>query len=614
MSTSLVLPILAVSLAIADQAAAQRGADVRAPAASEAPAGSGWLSGVVIDEVGAAVGGASILVSGAAVVVALTDTLGRFTVALPVGHYFVEASRPGFVSPHREPVRIDARRRLQRRIPLYRDALATALPEAAQPPAAPSPMLPAEAEDGLHGHSEMTWRLRHLRRTVLRDVQPHVALEDPGSGDVLNEPALRRVSGRGDGTPALIGLTNLSGHVNLLTTGSWRADEVPEAGGWSESVANVFLGAPVGRWGDVSIRGTMSAGDSSAWALRGEYEAPPDRRHEVRLAVTYRTLGFTSATGGSPLAVLESRRSGGFEASDRFHVRPGLTVDYGVRFDHHDELSDPALVSPHAGVQIRVRPGTSVRMSAARLSAAPGIDEVLPPSGFEPWLPAVRTYSLVPDAPLAPERTQRLAVGVDHAVGSSGSSVLSLERFTESTGDQLATLFGLHDGEAGRYYVARAGDVSVAGWRLAVATPLARYVYGRLDYATGRAQWTRVATASPLADLAPHLVRRGVEVISDVRAALKIEVPRTATGLAIVYRVSRLDPPGRASDIDPLMDDGFDLKLRQRLPYRPLDAGLLHLLFTISTLVHDDGSESLYDEVLTVRAPARLTAGLQLGF
>jgi hypothetical protein len=41
---------------------------------------------------------------------------------------------------------------------------------------------------------------------------------------------------------------------------------------------------------------------------------------------------------------------------------------------------------------------------------------------------------------------------------------------------------------------------------------------------------------------------------------------------------------------------------------------MLHLVFTLSTLLHRHDVESLYDEILTAEAPARLTAGIQVGF
>jgi hypothetical protein len=106
--------------------------------------------------------------------------------------------------------------------------------------------------------------------------------------------------------------------------------------------------------------------------------------------------------------------------------------------------------------------------------------------------------------------------------------------------------------------------------------------------------------------------RHGRESISDLRGRLNVEVPSTATHFVFGYQVTRLDP--ETTKLRSLADDGFDLELRQRLPYRPLTTGMLHIVFTLSTLVHQHDAESLYDEILTSEAPTRLTAGIQVGF
>ena len=606
MSTSLLLPILAVTLTFADQ----RPAHPRTgppPAAIVAAIGDGWVSGTVTDESGRAVPDVDVLAAGDVVAAAVTDARGRFVLVLPVGQYVVRASRAGYVSTYKEPVRVQANRGVERRIRIYRD-------EDAQ--TATAPPTPPEAIDERHAHSEMAWRLRHLKRTVLRDIQAHAIFDDPAESKLvppvhLSAPADRRA---GERSPGIMSFLNLSGHVNLLTTSSLASVDATEESGWSQSVANVLLGAPAGSWGDWSVRGAMAAGDRSSWAVRGEYETRPGQKHEVRVAVAFRTLGFTTALPDTPPAdILEAQRSGAFEAADRWHVRPALTLEYGMRVEHHGELPDAAFVSPHAGARWRMKPGTSLRFRISERATAPGIDDVLTVSESGPLLPAMRMYSLMPDTPLDPERTRRLAFGVDQSIGSRGAAVLTVEWFTESTDEQMATMFGTNGREAGGYYLARVGDVSIAGWRLGVTTPLARYAVGRLEYTTGRAHWQDVSGSQLFDRLAPQVTRRRLEDISDLKAMVNVEVPHTATDVGVAYQVNRLDPTGVAPEATALAEDRFDVKVRQRLPFRPLEAGLLHLLFTLSTLVHDD-AESLYDEVLTVRAPARLTAGIQIGF
>ena len=72
----------------------------------------------------------------------------------------------------------------------------------------------------------------------------------------------------------------------------------------------------------------------------------------------------------------------------------------------------------------------------------------------------------------------------------------------------------------------------------------------------------------------PAIARRGRESISDLRGRVNVTVPATFTHCTIGYQVTRLDPV--SARVPSLADDGFDLELRQRLPYQPLAAGRLH--------------------------------------
>jgi hypothetical protein len=188
---------------------------------------------------------------------------------------------------------------------------------------------------------------------------------------------------------------------------------------------------------------------------------------------------------------------------------------------------------------------------------------------------------------------------------------VSVEWFSEATDDQMATLFGSgpHT-DAGSYYVATAGDVAVMGWRLGLEGPLTRNLHGRVEYTEGKAQWRGTRSATLLR--AHEVPRRGRETVSDLRGRLNVDVPSTSTHVLLAYQVTRLEPHGPREQS--LAGDGFDVELRQRLPYQPLTAGMLHLVFTLSTLVHQHEAGSLYDEILTSDAPTRLTAGIQLGF
>ena len=594
MSTSRLLSIFVVITFVgAVRVSAQSPPSLQAVAV-EAAVRDGWMSGVVTDEAGMALRGANILASGTVTAVATTDSRGRFTLVLPIGDYLVRATRIGFLSTYREPIRVQPNRGIERRIRLIRNVSSAA--EAIEPQAAASQPAPP-VDDELHGHSEMAWRLRHLKRTVLREVAPNVFVDQTAERDRM-----------------LSGLFDLSGHVNLLTAGPLGAVDVGEPGEWSQSVANVFFGAPVGRSGDWSVRAAMAAGAASSWALRGEYGSRPDQRHDVRLAVSYSRQGLSAPVEPSRLpGVFDARRAGSLEATDRWSIRPSLTVDYGVRLDHYDYLPESALLSPHAALRIEIRPGTQLRVSASEEVMAPGGHDFRAPSSTGLWLPAVHTYAIAPEAGLELQRARRYAVGVEQALDPAGAATIGVHWLSEQTDNQMATLFGL-DGEGGRYDLVTIGDVSLAGWRIALEGQLARHVSGRVAYTEARARWNGGADPRSLVRIDPSILRQGRESVSDLRATMDVTLPVTSTRLVVAYQVNRFDPSGMPSEAQTLTDNGVEVELRQRLPYEPLDAGPLHFLLTLSTLQYEPGAPSLYDEALTVRAPARLTAGIQLGF
>jgi hypothetical protein len=623
MATYLPLSIAIVTLvSIAGDAWAER-----PPASSGRPVrmalvGDGRVTGVVFDDTGAAVSGANILATGAAVGLVRTDSRGRFTLVLPAGNYLLRVAREGFVSTYREPLRVESDRLIQRRILLMRRGVsATSSATQAEPAQGGTASGPAEA--GPHGHGEMAWRLRYLRRTVLREIGSDALIEtDPGSTPVSGLPMPASSAGRTranslGGVESLFSAADLTGHISLLTTSSLAHTEThftPAV--WSHGIADVVVGAPMGKAGDWSIRGVVAAGDARAWTLFGEYVSRPDRPHEVRLAVSYSTQGLMALHDlGRPAAGSESRSAGSVEAADRWAVRPSLEIDYGIRFDRLDYLAESSLFSPHAGMRLAILPRTFVVAASSQRMVAPGANEFRPPSESGPWLPPARAFHpLVPEAPLRPERLRRHAAGIEREIRADTTTVVRVEWFRESTRHQMATLFGLDDrSDVGRYDVATVGSVRVTGWRLQAESEIGPHVHGRVEYAEGRAEWDDARGVAALRQLDPALARWGSEAVSTLRTSFDVALPPTATHLEVRYQLNRVSA-GPSGQLPAIAADGFDLELRQRLPYQPLNRGLFNALFTLSTLAHDHDSASFYDEILTAGAPLRLTAGLQLGF
>ena len=99
MSTPLPLSILlATAIGTISPVWAQTRVQPYQPIEMTASLGDGRVSGVVLDESGAAVRGVSILATGTTLAVARSDSHGRFALVLPVGEYLLRATRDGYVS------------------------------------------------------------------------------------------------------------------------------------------------------------------------------------------------------------------------------------------------------------------------------------------------------------------------------------------------------------------------------------------------------------------------------------------------------------------------------------------------------------------------------------
>jgi hypothetical protein len=243
---------------------------------------------------------------------------------------------------------------------------------------------------------------------------------------------------------------------------------------------------------------------------------------------------------------------------------------------------------------------------------APGADQFLPPARPGPWLPPERTFStLSADSGLVPARMRHRAVGVSHAIGGRDERTAAIEWFMQSTVNQIATLFGVDESSAlGHYYVARVGDVDVSGWRTRFRGTLSRHVKGQVEYAAAAARWTPDRDAPALQRVSAAVARRGVDRVHDLRTSVDVSVPDTDTYVTVGFLFSHVSNDSHTSTAA----NRFNLELRQQLPFQPLHRGELHLLFSIRTLLHEDDAGSIFDELLTLAPPARVTGGLQVQF
>jgi hypothetical protein len=558
----------------------------------------GRVHGIVRDGSGMAVADASILAVGQTVVAARSDRRGRFQMAVPPGDYILRVARDGYVSTYREPVRIQSRISLERTITLVKQG------EAA-----------VAAVGDSHAHTDLAWRLRHLPRSVLRDgmtTQPGAGGADPSTTgraslfDRAVDTSLRFAS--------RVAAAEFTGQVNFMTTTSANLASVASAT-LPRNVAFIVVGAPIGA-GDWRVRGAVASGTESSWNVLGEYEARRSQTHALRFGLSHSAHGARTSLTGVPRSALEARSVTGVFAADRWRPLPDLELDYSLHADRYAYLASPYLVSASATLRSRVLPATLVVVKAARAMVAPGADEFLPPPAEGPWLPPERTFaSLVSRDLLRSETVRHAELGLTRELGGSrGSRAIHVRAFAQQISDQIATLFGVgQQTSLGHYRVAQAGAVGVAGWAVGATGTWGGVFKGQVEYTRLAADWHGLGRTRGLRRVSPSVVRDALENLHDVTACLEATLNESRTRILVQFRSST----GFSSEDDAAPKPGsrFDLQVHQALPYRPLGATRLEVLFAARTMFRDPATGlSRYDELLTVAPPLRLMGGIQVRF
>ena len=595
----------------------------------QASVGSGAISGVVRDGEGRAVQGVSILALGAAPLPAMarTDTSGRFDLTLPAGEYILRATREGYVSTYREPVRIQSSTTLQRNITLVRQGAArptvmlagVMTPSSQDEPRSPPAILDPLLTD--HPHDEAAWRLRHLPPTALRDVGETAAAD--GSGASQFRPHLSVIDWvMGESTRAATSFftnTNFTGQINFLTSGSLGASGAVVPAVLPRGIAYAAISAPVGSSGDWTVRAAMTPGNTSSWVLLGQYEAHPDQAHAFKVRLSYSSQ---LSANGDPTALAsvndQARSAGGLSVRDRWHVKPRLELDYGVRLDRYDYVQGADFFSPSLGARLAVLPSTHLVVQASQREIAPGADEFLPPPSAGPWLPPERTFApLLATVPFRSERVRDYEIGLEQELGHSAfAPVLGVRRLRQSSSHQIATLFGL-DAESGvgHYYVADPGSVDVDVWVVRASARLFRSVRGSVEYAVGGADWRASGEAGPIAVAAPSVVRASGERMSDLTTLIEAASPDGSTRVSLSYRANNAFSRSATVTGEPSLDGRFAFEPHQALPVHPTATSKLELMLSVRNLFRDLAEmASMYDELLTVAPPLRIMAGVQVKF
>lgn len=585
----------------------------------------GGIQGTVLDERGLPLSGAIVSALGGPLPgMAITDARGRFVIeSLPAGEYMLRVHLTGFLSARYDRVRVDSARQRVEAIRLQRsaaDALGSrpiltagvAVPSSDDPPG------------GGNDHSEVAWRLRHMKRSVLRDDGSVVATADAAAGQAA-PGATGSVFGRAFDDAAAIATaataffadTPFSGEVNLLTT-SALGEPLFGNNYLSHGIAYVSIGAPVasGRW---DVRASLSQSDLAAWIVAGSYSSHAATDHDYGFGFSYSTQQYVNhdqlpLPGGT--AADSSHAAGELYGSDRWTLSPGVALEYSARYGHYDYLPSQGLFSPRMALSLTPVSNTHVTGSIAERMLAPGAEEFVAPTTVGPWLPPERTFVPLAGESFQVERARLLDVGIDHEF--SGTYVVGVRRFQQNVDNQMAVLFGLPvDGgpeSPGHYVVANTGAVAADGWAVRLATDPSQRVRGSIDYSVTRTHWLARGDTDAITAAAADAVRPTTERIHDLTTSLETVIPETATRVFMLYRIDagldRLDVADRRG-----FDYRFDVQVNQALPFMPFGASRWEVLVGVRNLFRDPSEPgSVYDELLVIRPPKRVIGGVLVKF
>lgn len=599
-----------------------------APAAIRqlAAVSEGDLRGTVLDDAGQPVAGAVVSVVGATSAFAVSERDGSFVFRhLPAGPYLLRAHLKGFVPPRARMVQVNGASQSISTIAM--GARTGAAPDAqpkvleagmggTTPEAAPEPSVPEQGE--------LAWRIRHLRRSVLKDVDVD-ALGASGQSEAPSDIASTFMD-LGRSAASFVTALPFSGRVDLLTSTSFAhaQDLFSLDVAAPRGVTSVALNAP-GEMGDWTIRAGLTQGDLTAWVVSGSYLQRQTSSHQLQAGVSYaaqRYLGGNTYTLGS---FTDGSRNVG-EAFVADHWTPGshVQLDYGVRYARYDYLNQRGLLSPNARLTWAPDPDSSVRLraGASRREIAPGAEEFLAPANGV-WLPAERTFASLSTTGtgggFGRERVDTVEVSAERQW--VGDFSIAVKAFRQRVDGQIVTLFGENQPQApvasiGHYYVGSAGDLNARGWGVGVSRAVGSGLRASVEYSQTDVEWDRRPSpdAARLAQLAPSTLRTGEERLFDLTTSLESEVQQTGTRLFVIYKINS----AFASD-DALAGKApgarFEVQVNQAVPFLNFSASQWEMLFAIRNIFRDalaDGSA--YDELLVVRAPKRIVGGLTVRF
>jgi hypothetical protein len=585
---------------------------------------TGLIEGKVTDERGKPLDGAVVSALGGTTAFAVSDHSGAYTLKqLPPGPYLLRVHLAGFLAGRGTMVNVRPSTKSASSFTLRREGdSAPRVAEASVGAAIGAAPEATGATTTGRDESELAWRLRHLKRGVLRDADTFAVI--PQDDDWFLTDSFEFL-GRAVGTSAkkataLFSDLSLGGQVNLLTTGAFDSPVQLLQLDRTSSVAFFSVGAPVGSHGDWNVRAAMNQTDLSSWMLAGSYVVKASVPHRYQFGMSYSLQRYEGGNTAALESVTDTARNvGSVFAFDEWQVSRYLSLSYGANYARYDYMDVPALLSPRVSATLSPWRSWRLRLAASRDQSAPGAEEFIPPMSAE-YLPPQRTFAPISKIAMRPQASTSYEVGVDRVMNGA---VLSVRAFDQHIDDQTVTVFGLRKADSapsalGHYYVGAAGDADVRGVGVTLTHSLAENFRGSIDYSVATADWvgrTDPVEYAVLMRWMPSAVRPNHERIHDLTTSLETEIPFSATRVVVLYK---LNNAFAASDRDmaaPLFGARFDLRVTQGLPFMNFRASQWEMLVGVRNLFHASlANTSIYDELLVVRPPKRLVGGLTVKF
>jgi hypothetical protein len=473
-------------------------------------------------------------------------------------------------------------------------------------------------EDNAGDERELVWRLRHLKRSVLKDAGV-IDLAQGGGADPF------ATLGRAVGSPARLATAlfsdlPLTGQVDLLTSTSFdRPQDLFSADAQiPRSLAFLSLEAPTagGIW---AVQGAMTQGDIASWIFAGSFMRTSPSAHRYEAGASYGMQRYMGGNANALAAVGDSGRNvGSLYAFDSWTISPSVMLGYGAKYSRYDYLAQQGLWNPRVSLVLTPTDNETfkVRATLSRRAVAPGAEE-FSPSTDGVWLPPERTFSpLTARRGFSPEHVDQVEFAAER--DWVGDVLIGVRAFRQDVSDQIVTLFGVElpdraPSNIGHYFVASGGSFEALGWGISVSRPVGRGVRAAVDYTMTDATWQGGRRDARMLSRVAASTLREQERLQDVTTSVESVVPITDTRVFVIYKFNTGFADAAATER--AVASRFDVQVNQALPFMNFTSTQWEMLVAVRNLFRDDLMDaSVYDELLVVRPPKRIVGGVTVKF